>query len=118
MNRAATEDAHAESDRVFKALADPTRRRILDLLLRRPRATGQIAARFPGVTRFAVMKHLKVLEAAGLVVTARRGRRRMNHLNAAPLQRVYRRWIRPYEARWADALLDLKETAEREDTDE
>jgi len=106
-----------ESDRVFKALADGSRRRILDLLRQRPRATGELAARFEGVTRFAVMKHLRVLEQAGLVVVVRRGRRRINHLNAVPLQEVVRRWIRPYEARRADALLGLKETAEREDDD-
>src|SRR5215218_1131221 len=82
---------------VWKALADPTRRAILE------------------VSRFAVMKHLGVLETAGLVVVRRRGRERWNHLNGVPLRRAYERWMRPHADRWAESLLRLKETAERQE---
>jgi len=97
---------------VWKALADPTRRAILDLLRQRPRMTGELAEAFPS-TRFAVMKHLEVLVEAGLVVSRKQGRERWNHLNAQPLQTVYERWVRPYEAHWAVGLQHLKELAER-----
>jgi len=96
---------------VWKALSDPSRRRILDLLRRQPRTTGELAGRFR-TTRFAVMKHLGVLERARLVTVRRRGRERWNHLNAVPLQQIYERWISPYEAEWAASLLRLKRSAE------
>jgi len=96
---------------VWKALSDPSRRRILDLLRLRPRTTGELAGRFR-TTRFAVMKHLGVLERARLVTIRRRGRERWNHLNAVPLQQIYERWISPYEAEWAASLLRLKRSAE------
>jgi DNA-binding transcriptional ArsR family regulator len=83
---------------VWKALADPTRRRLLDLLRARPRTTGELAARVP-LSRFAVMKHLGVLARARLVLVRRRGRERWNHLNAVPIRRIYERWLSPYEAR-------------------
>jgi len=101
-------------DLAWKALADPTRRRILDLLRERPRTTGELDEAFE-TTRFAVMKHLKVLVAAGLVVVERRGRERVNHLNPVPIQRIYRRWIRPFEAERADSLLRLKRRLEGDD---
>lgn len=85
------ENEHA----IWRALADPTRRRILDLLRSKSRTTGQIASEFP-VTRYAVMKHLSVLADAGLVLVERRGRERVNHLNPVPIQAIYRRWIRPF----------------------
>lgn len=97
---------------LWKALADPSRRRILDLLRERPRTTGELGAEFD-FSRFAVMKHLRVLEEANLVAVRRRGRERWNHLNAVPLQQLYTRWIRPYEAEWASHLLGLKTVAER-----
>ncbi len=99
------------SDRVFKALAGPTRRRILDLLRARPWTTGALCERFDA-TRFAVMKHLRVLRAARLVLVRRRGRRRWNVLNPVPIRQIARRWIRPFEARRADALLRLKRLVE------
>lgn len=102
------------SDAVWKALADPTRRRILDLLRAEPRTTGDLASRFES-TRFAVMKHLVVLVDAGLVIVERRGRERWNHLNPVPIRDLYRRWIRPFDAAPADALLRIKRAAERED---
>jgi DNA-binding transcriptional ArsR family regulator/uncharacterized protein YndB with AHSA1/START domain len=96
---------------VWKALSDPTRRKILDLLKERPRTTGDLCDSFL-VSRFAVMKHLAVLENAELIVVRRRGRERWNHLNAVPLQRIYERWLRPYEGQWASALLQLKHQVE------
>lgn len=89
------------------ALADPTRRRILDLLRDRPRTTGELADQF-AVSRFATMKHLGVLARAGLVAVRREGRIRWNHLNASPIQEIYERWVRPYESQWASGLLRLK----------
>lgn len=97
---------------VFKALSEGTRRRILDLLHERPRTTGDLAAAFP-LSRFAVMKHLGVLERAGLVAVRRRGRVRWNHLNTVPLQLLRERWMRPYEARWAESMTALKRFVER-----
>lgn len=101
-------------DEVFKALADPTRRRVLDLLRVRARTTGELAAAFPGLSRFAVMKHAGVLQTAGLVTVRREGRVRWNHLNAVPLRRMYERWVSRYEGEWAGSLLRLKERAEGE----
>ena len=100
------------ADAVWKALADPTRRRILDELRARPRTTGELALGFE-MTRFGVMKHLGVLAEAGLVRVERRGRERWNHLNPAPIQEIYRRWIRPFEAGPADAALRIRAAAER-----
>jgi len=96
---------------VWRALADATRRGILDLLRQRPMTTGELADRFE-VSRFAVMKHLGVLVEAGLVLVERRGRERWNHLNTVPIREIYRRWIRPFEARRADGLLRLKRQLE------
>lgn len=96
-----------EDHLVWRALGDATRRRILDLLRERPRTTGELAEEF-AVTRFAVMKHLVVLTECGLVLVERRGRERLNHLNTVPIQQLYRRWIRPFEAPRADRLLRLK----------
>ena len=98
---------------VWKALSDPTRRAILDLLRLSPRTTGDLAGAFPGLTRYAVMKHLGVLESAGLLLVRREGRKRWNHLNAVPLRRVYERWVSRYEDAWAGSLVRLKHAAER-----
>lgn len=99
-------------DAVFRALADPTRRAVLDLLRVRPRTTGELAAAMAGLSRFAVMKHLGVLVEAGLVVARKEGRVRWNHLNAVPLRGVYERWVSRYEGAWAGALLSLRRHAE------
>jgi uncharacterized protein YndB with AHSA1/START domain/DNA-binding transcriptional ArsR family regulator len=104
-----------ELDAVWRALADPTRRRLLDLLRDGPRTTGDLCAGVPALSRFAVMKHLGVLESAGLVVVRRRGRERWNHLNAVPLQQVTERWLAPHAARWAESMLRLKAAAEGHD---
>jgi DNA-binding transcriptional ArsR family regulator/uncharacterized protein YndB with AHSA1/START domain len=98
---------------LWRALADPTRRRILDLLRERPQITGEIAARFP-VSRIAVMRHLEVLSEAGLVTSRKRGRERWHYLNAVPLQKLHRRWAEPAAAGFASALLRLQETVEAE----
>lgn len=98
---------------IWKALSDPTRRSILDLLKRQARTTGELCSSF-NVSRFAVMKHLSVLENAGLVVVRREGRHRWNYLNAVPLQQMYERWLRPYEAHWAASLIRLQQVVEQE----
>src|SRR5580704_6589345 len=95
-------------DEVFKALADPTRRSLLDELFREDGQTlHALEARLP-MTRFGVMKHLKQLEAAGLVVTRRHGREKLHFLNPVPIRLVHDRWVSKYAAPWAEALGDLK----------
>jgi DNA-binding transcriptional ArsR family regulator len=98
---------------LWRALADPTRRQILDLLREQPRVTGEIAARFP-ISRIAVMRHLEVLSEAGLVVSRKRGRHRWHYLNAVPLHNLHRRWADPAAAGFASALLRLQDTVEVE----
>src|SRR5260370_6547094 len=94
---------------LWRALADPTRRRILDLLRERPRVTGEIAAQFP-ISRIAVMRHLEVLSEAGLAVSRKRGRQRWHYLNTVPLQKLHRRWGDPAAAGVAVAPLRLQST--------
>ena len=101
-------------DHIWKALSDPTRREILDLLRDGPRQTTEIVERFPQLSRFGVMKHLDVLREAGLVNTRSEGRRRINSLNAAPIRQILERWISKYEAYWTNTLLRVKEAAETE----
>lgn len=84
---------------IFKALADPTRRGLLELLRPGPRTTGELCACFPALSRFAVIKHIKLLEEAGLVYVRPRGRMRWNHLNPAPLHDLYDGWLRAFVAR-------------------
>src|SRR2546423_2360161 len=99
-------------DEVFKALADPTRRSILDRLFREDGQTlGALQGRFR-MTRFGVMKHLKVLEEAGLVVTKRRGREKLHFLNAVPIRLVHDRWVSKYAEPWTAALTALKRSLE------
>jgi uncharacterized protein YndB with AHSA1/START domain/DNA-binding transcriptional ArsR family regulator len=99
-------------DDVFRAIGDPTRRRLLDELFKRDGQTlGALERRLP-MTRFGVMKHLRVLEQAGLVVTKRRGREKLHFLNAIPIRRVHDRWVSKYAAPWAAALTSLKQTLE------
>jgi DNA-binding transcriptional ArsR family regulator len=96
-------------DGVWKALSDPTRRAILDLLRRGPRPTTAIVEAFPHLTRFGVMKHIDVLRDAGLINTREEGRQRVNSLNAVPIRQIYERWVSRYEEFWADKLLRLQE---------
>jgi uncharacterized protein YndB with AHSA1/START domain len=99
-------------DTVFRALADPTRRALLDELFREDGQTlSALEARFD-ITRFGVMKHLKQLEEAGLVVTRRRGREKLHFLNPVPIRLVHDRWVSKYAEPWAAALSDLKTTLE------
>ena len=98
-------------DAVWAALSDASRRRILDLLREKSMTTSELCECFE-FSRFAVMKHLKILKKGGLIVVERRGRERINHLNPIPLQTMYRRWIRPFEQIPADRLLRLKSIAE------
>jgi len=100
-------------DRIWKALADETRRTILDFLRSGPKKTTAIVEQFPDLSRFAVMKHLDVLRQAALVLTREEGRQRINSLNAVPIRMIYERWVSNYEGIWANALLRIKESAER-----
>lgn len=102
-----------EQDAVFKALADPTRRSLLDALFHEDGQTlSSLEARFD-ITRFAVMKHLRQLEEAGLVVTRRRGREKLHFLNPVPIRLVHDRWVSKYAQPWAAGLSDLKSRLER-----
>jgi DNA-binding transcriptional ArsR family regulator len=99
-------------DLVWKALADPTRRAILDFLRDGPRTTTAIVERFPQLSRFGVMKHIDVLRDANLVLTREQGRQRINTINAVPIRQIYERWITPYSGLWATQLLSLKRSLE------
>jgi DNA-binding transcriptional ArsR family regulator/uncharacterized protein YndB with AHSA1/START domain len=93
---------------VFRALADPTRRAILDALFAADgQSVGALCLLFPEMTRFGVMKHLRVLEEAHLVVSAKSGRERLHYLNPVPLAQIAHRWVSKYAAPFADALVDL-----------
>src|SRR3977135_2228524 len=97
----------------FRALSHPVRRRILDHLFEQDGQTlGQLEARFE-VTRCGVMKHLRVLEEAGLVVTRRRGREKLHYLNSVPIRLVHDRWVSKYAEPWAAGLSELKDRLER-----
>ena len=96
-----TRQVEAETASLWRALADPTRRRILDLLRAGPAMTGEIAAAFP-ISRIAVMRHLEVLADAELITSRKRGRERWHYLNSVPLERLHRRWSGPLEAGRAD----------------
>jgi uncharacterized protein YndB with AHSA1/START domain len=98
---------------VYRAIADPTRRELMDELFRRDGQTlGELEERFE-MSRFGVMKHLKVLEEARLVVTRRRGREKLHFLNPVPIRLVYERWVSKYAEPWAATLTDLKDELER-----
>lgn len=99
-------------DDTWKALSDPTRRAILDLLRDGPAATAEIVSQFPGLSRFGVMKHLDVLRTANLVLTHKDGRKVVNRLNVVPIRMIYTRWVKPYEDLWSRALLGIKDIAE------
>src|ERR671922_2129912 len=99
-------------DEVFKALADPTRRALLDLLFEDDGQTLTALERRLPMSRFGVMKHLKVLEEANLVVTRRRGREKLHFLNPVPIRLVHDRWVSKYAEPWAAGLSDLKHRLE------
>jgi DNA-binding transcriptional ArsR family regulator len=98
---------------VCRALADPTRRRVLDLLREHARGTGELCAAFPALSRFAVLKHLGILRRARLVLVRAEGRERTNFLNAVPLRAIGERWLTAAEAADASGLLALARLAER-----
>ena len=97
-----------DPDALWRALANPIRRELLDLLRLGPRTTGELADSVPSLSRFAVMQHLDVLVSAGLVLVRRRGRQRFNYLNAAPLRRWYERWVRPLADQAAAEVLGIE----------
>ena len=105
-------------DDVFKALADPTRRRLLDELFEEDGQTlSALEQRLP-MSRFGVAKHLKVLEGAGLVTTRKRGREKLHFLNPVPIREVHDRWVSKYAEPWASALTGLKRDLEEENRDD
>ncbi len=101
-------------DPVWKALSDPTRRDILDLLRLGPKQTGEIVKRFPRLSRVGVIKHIEVLRNANLVLTKEDGRRRVNRLNAVPIRQIYDRWVSGFEGVWASVLSDVQAAAEED----
>ena len=102
-------------DEVFKALADPTRRSLLDELFNEDGQTlSALEERLP-MTRFGVMKHLKVLEEAGLVVTRKRGREKLHYLNPVPIRLIHDRWVSKYAEPWVSGLTGLKNELEGKD---
>ena len=102
-----------EPDDVFRALADPSRRLLLDSLFSRDGQTlGELTARLPSMTRFGVMKHLRLLEAAHLVATRKVGREKLHYLNPVPIRLLHDRWIGKYAEPWVGALAGLKVTLE------
>lgn len=104
----------ADTDLLFKALADPSRRKLLDLLNAHDGRTLNELCEHLDMTRQGVTQHLDVLEAASLVVTMRRGREKLHFLNPVPLQHIYERWIAKFEKPRLSALSDLKRRLEKE----
>jgi DNA-binding transcriptional ArsR family regulator len=105
-------------DEVFKALADPTRRQLLDRLYERDGQTLSALEEEVPMSRFGVMKHLKVLEEAGLVTTRKQGREKLHFLNPVPIRLVHDRWVSKYAQPWASALSGLKRDLESENDEE
>lgn len=101
---------------MFKALANPTRRAILDRLSEGPATTGDLNEATPDLSRYAVMQHLTVLEQAGLVLVRRAGRKRFNHLNAVPIREAYERWVGEIAGRSAAGMLALRRHLEKDMT--
>jgi len=102
-------------DEVFKALADPTRRGLLDSLFEQDGQTQKELEEGLEMTRFGVMKHLKVLEEAGLVVTKKRGREKLHFLNPVPIRLLHDRWVSKFSEPWAAGLSGLKQDLEKEE---
>lgn len=105
-------------DEVFKALADPTRRELLDRLFAEDGQTLTALEEQLPMSRFGVMKHLKVLEGAGLVTTRRRGREKLHFLNPVPIRLIHDRWVGKYAQPWASALSELKRDLENNENEE
>jgi len=101
-----------QQDRAFRALASAHRRAILDVLRDQPLTTGALCQQFSDLDRCTVMQHLKVLEAADLIIIERRGRERWNHLNPLPIHAIHERWIGPHAERAVTMLAKLKRNLE------
>jgi DNA-binding transcriptional ArsR family regulator len=106
--RRGSKTAKDQDDRVFRALAGPDRRRILDLLRDQPMTTGEIGQKLPHLDRTTVMQHLGVLERARLIISRKQGRCRWNYLDVSPIQRIYERWIHNYAMPSARLLSKLQ----------
>ena len=116
LERVAAYNRRVADDRVFRALADPTRRLLLDSLFEREGQTlRELHAEVEGMTRFGVMKHLRLLEGAGLVVAHKVGREKLHYLNPVPVQLIHDRWVSKYTRPKASALADLKAELEGSD---
>jgi DNA-binding transcriptional ArsR family regulator len=102
----------ADLEPVWRALASPVRRRILDVLRQGPCTTNELARRFPDLSRFAVMQHLEVLRTGGLLGFRRRGRERYNYINPVPIQQIFDRWVSRYQGPWLESLVALKDQME------
>jgi len=100
-------------DPVWKALADSTRRAVLDLLAEGPLQTGHLVVQFPELCRTAVMKHLDILQDAGLLLVRREGRQRWNYLNVVPIQNIHERWVAKHLQQTASAMTRLKQHIEK-----
>lgn len=104
---------------MWRALASPVRREILAQLRNGGQTTNALVGRFPQLSRFAVMQHLKVLEEANLLLVRREGRQRFNFLNPVPIERIYQRWMHPFAGRMAAEMLaletHLKKTGKKEE---
>lgn len=106
---------HDDLDPVWRALANPIRRSILDALRDGPLTTGAVAELFPDLSRYAIMQHLGVLAEADLLVARRVGRERYNYLNPVPIQRIHDRWVSRYMQPWTEALVSLRDQLETEE---
>ncbi|HMQ79399.1 MAG TPA: SRPBCC domain-containing protein [Ignavibacteria bacterium] len=98
---------------VWKALSDKTRRKILDLLREKERTTGELCKHFRKLTRYGVMKHLNILHNANLIIIKREGKNRWNYINPLPIQEIYERWVKKYEAGWSSYLINFKNNMEK-----
>ena len=99
-------------EQVWKALSDKNRRRMLDYLRKQEMTTGEMCTHFKKLTRYGVMKHLAVLSRAHLIIIKREGKYRWNYINPVPIQQIYERWVKKYEANWSSYLLQLKNFTE------
>ena len=104
--------AQESNDVIWKALADGTRREILDILAERPQTTGELVAKFDHLCRTNVMKHIEILVKANLIIVRREGRSRWNYLNPAPIQSVCDRWVSKHVKKMASAMSRLKKHVE------
>lgn len=98
---------------VWKALSDKTRRKILDILREKEMTTGELCLHFKKLTRYGIMKHLNILHNANLIIIKREGKNRWNYINPLPIQEIYERWVKKYEAGWSSYLIQFKNNMEK-----